>query len=150
MSTLSTFEVPFINLSFEYFALPATYPVQPYTLEQLQPASYTQTKEQSGFVTTILALPGNLGVVLPDTLQVSVDGEDVVYTLSIGLNNDENLDTDGRLAMLSFAIEFPADVSADGKWVIAIEGASTSASAARASGGKLVGKVVMDSNILPS
>jgi len=146
MSTLSTFEVPFINLSYEYFALPATYPVQPYTLEQLQPASYTQTKDQSGFVTTILALPGNLGVVLPDTLQVSVDGDDVVYTLSIGLNNEENLDTNGRLAMLSFAIEFPDDVSAEGKWQIEVEGVAL----ANARGGKLVGKVVMDSNILPS
>jgi hypothetical protein len=145
MSTLSTFEVSFTNLSYEYFALPASYPVQPYEAQQLQPASYTQTKDQTGFVTVILPLPGNLGVELPETLQVTADGEEVIYKLSIGLRNNDGLDENGRLAMLSFSVEFPDDISAEGKWEVEIEPAAI----ATARGGKLVGKVVMDSNILP-
>lgn len=146
MNTLSTFEVPFTNLSYEYFALPDSYPVQPFDDQELQPASYTQTKEQTGFVTVILPLSENQGVVLPDTLQITEDGDETVYRLCIGLSSNPGLDENGRLAMLSFAVEFPDEVSTEGKWRIEIEPATP----ANARGGKLVGKVVMDSNILPS
>ncbi|RFM31816.1 hypothetical protein [Chitinophaga silvisoli] len=149
MSTFSTFEVPFTNFSCEYFELPASYPVQPFDDQELQPATYNQIKEQAGYLTVLLPLPGNLGVTLPDTLEISTDEEGVIYNLSLSLNHEESLDDNGRLAMISLSVDFPDIVSTEGKWQILV-------SAPAAAGGEVsildrkLGKVVMDSNILPT
>jgi hypothetical protein len=149
MSTLSTFEVSFTNSSYEYFALPASYPVQPFDDQELQPATYNQVKEQAGYITILLPLPGNLGLSLPETLEISTDEEGVMYNLNLLLNHEESLDENGRLAMISLSVDFPASVNTEGKWQILV-------SAPAAAGGEVgildrkLGKVVMDSNILPT
>ncbi|WP_343691271.1 hypothetical protein [Chitinophaga sp.] len=148
MSTMSTFEVPFTNFSCEYFALPQNYPIQPFDAQELQPATYNQIKEQAGYITVLLPLPGNLGVTLPDTLEISTDEEGVIYNLNFLLDHEESLDENGRLAMISLSVDFPETVNTEGQWEIFV-------SAPAGAGGEVtildrhLGKVVMDSNILP-
>jgi len=149
MSTLSTFEVPFTNLSYEYFALPASYPVQPYDDQELQPATYNQIKDQAGYITILLPLSGNLGITLPDTMEISTDEEGVIYNLHLSLEHEESLDQNGRLAMISLSVDFPETVSKEGKWQIIVSAPADAGSEISILSSKL-GKVVMDANILPT
>ncbi|SFW67767.1 hypothetical protein [Chitinophaga sancti] len=149
MSTLSMFEVSFTNLSYEYFALPASYPIQPYNDQELQPATYNQIKDQAGYITILLPLSGNLGVSLPDTLEISTDDKDVVYHLNLILNHEESLDENGRLAMISLSVDFPEDVSTEGKWQVMVSAPADAGGEFRMFSNKR-GKVMMDSNIMPA
>jgi|GEM_PF-3182938 len=149
MSTLPTFEVSFTNLSYEYFALPESYPVQPFDAQELQPATYNQIKEQAGYITILLPLPGNLGVTLPDTMEISTDEEGVIYNLNLLLNHEESLDDQGRLAMISLSVDFPEMVSTEGQWQILVS-APASAGSEISIARKKLGKVVMDANIMAS
>lgn len=148
MSTMSTFEVPFTNLSCEYFALPQAYPIQPFDAQELQPATYNQVKEQAGYITVLLPLPGNLGVTLPELLEISTDEEGAIYNLNLLLDHEETLDDNGRLAMISLSVDFPETVSTEGQWQIFVS-APAGASGEITIMDRHLGKVVMDSNILP-
>lgn len=144
-----TLDIPFTSLSYVYTALPEGYPVQPYVAQQFQPVVYTEGKGQSGYLTVLLSLPGNLLVSLPEALQVETDGEDEVYTFLINLTHNENLEENGRLVMISVGVDFPDAINMDGKWEVVVA-APVYEGLVTAFGSKIVGKVVMDSNIYPT
>lgn len=144
-----TLEIPFTSLSYVYTALPEGYPVQPYVAQQFQPVVYTESKGQSGYLTVLLSLPGNLLVSLPESMQVETNGEDEIYAFHIHLTYNENLEENGRMVMISVGVDFPDSIAMNGKWEVVVA-APVYEGLVTAFGSKIVGKVVMDSNIYPT
>jgi hypothetical protein len=142
--------IPFEDFMLEYATLPQYYPKLPLNALQQQPAAYTQGTLERIYVTIVVPLPGNLFIDLPVQLSYIDGGEVDTYFCGIQLTNtgvSDVVTASGRLAIISFSVVMDGEMSAEGQWKITVNNPENKGIDL---GRDSLGKVVMDSNILPT
>lgn len=125
-----------------YTELPSNYPRLPLNDLWFQPVAYTQGIEDMVYVTVLIPLPPNQKVVPPGIIEKQQDEGSVQFNYNIELMKDGNANASYTLAFFtfSFAPELPAGTQ-NFKLKIAVTAEP---------GTDELGKVVMDSNMLPT
>lgn len=145
MDTTIPLPIEYADFMLEYATLPDYYPKLPLNALQQQPAAYTQGTSEKIYVTIIVPLPGNLYIDLPVNLSYIDGGEVDTYLCGIQLNNGDLSAPGGRLGIISFSVLMAGDMSPEGQWKITVNNPASDRL-----GKDSLGKVVMDSNILPT
>lgn len=147
MDTTTPLPIVFSDFMLGYTTLPEYYPKLPLSALQQQPAAYTQGTVERIYVTIVLPLPGRLVVDLPIAVSYVEGGETDTYYCGIQLKYNEDEVPGGRLAIISFSVDMTGQMSAHGQWYITVNNPEQLGIDL---GKDSLGKVVMDSNILPT
>lgn len=143
---MSTFNFPLLDSQVHYIDLPEYYPQLSLAGgDNYQPAAYTEGNDTRISYAILLPIDADEVVVLPDNIEYNDDnGGKLACLLTIITDNNS---TPERLAMIKFSIE-PTSGAGDHPIEIMVSDGNNS------KGGGLkdrhLGKVVMDSNILPA
>jgi len=124
-----------------YTELPANYPQLPLNDLWFQPAAYTQGKNNTVYVTVLIPLPPNQQVVPPETIERGQEDGSIQFIYNIELRKDGKANASDTLAYFTFS--FRPDLPAGTNFKLRI-------SVIAAPGTDELGKVVMDSNMLPT
>ncbi|BAV04647.1 hypothetical protein SAMN05421788_111155 [Filimonas lacunae] len=145
---------PVLNPRIVYTTLPESYPLLGFSGGNVyQPAAYTEGNEDKASYTILLPIPGGIMVSLPQEIVFDPVYKKFYCTLTLypDLNAQEM-----RLAMISFTVDPSELLVVSNPIEISVSQYEADPIVSQAGnddgvgGGRLVGKVVMDSNIIPN
>lgn len=125
--------------------MPANYPQLPLNDHDLQPAAYTQGNTDETYVLILLRVEPYRKIACPNTLQLQKESEnDSSWLCYLEVEKDDPGCAEHQLAMIKGYVNFPGNNEKFYPWKIVVTDP-----AIPGDDGTL-GKVVMDSNILPT
>jgi hypothetical protein len=136
---------PIVAFEVHYAPLPANYPQLPLNDHDLQPAAYTQGDADETYVLILLRVEPHRKVICPDTIELQTENQtDNFWFCHLAVEKDELGCPEHQLAMIKGHVSFPGSNERYYPWQIVVTDP-----AIPGDDGTL-GKVVMDSNILPT
>jgi len=134
--TVSIFEV-------HYAAIPENYPQLPLSSFDQQPASYTQGNASEIHVAILLPVREYRRVVYPENVSVVIEDGEPYYVCNLNVEYDARMPNERQLAMIHLQVSVAEQFNEYLNWKIIVNDSGNDE-------GTPLGKVVMDSNILPT
>jgi len=136
---------PIVEFDVHYAPLPANYPHLPLCDHDLQPAAYTQGNADETYVLVLLPVKHHRKVTCPDTIELKTEGNTENFWLChIVVEDDDQGCAEHQLAMIKGYVSFPGNNEKYYPWKIVVTDPTIPGDDGT------LGKVVMDSNILPT